>query len=146
MHYDIWRMSAMNELREHNARKQAIENISARIAELEGEMKAIRSGRADGSPVKGGGCGREEMLLNNIVARQQLGRSLKRTSEAVKRVETSLAALEPEDRKILEAFFISPVRGAAAVLAGQLGIEEKTVYNRRSNVLFLFCKAMYGDV
>lgn len=144
--YDIWRMDALNELQAHNARKQALENIPSRIAELEDNLTAIRSSTADSTPVQGGGSGREDMLLNNIVTRQRLEESLKRTKEAVDRVERALSALTEDDRRILECFFITPRKGAAMQLASELAIEEKTVYNRRNNAVRLFQKAYTGEL
>ena len=144
--YDIWRMDALNELQVHNARKAALENIPSRIAELEDAFTAIRGSTSDGTPVKGGGSGRENMLLNNIVTRQKLESSLVRTKEAVDRVERALCALSIDDQRILECFFITPRKGAALQLASELAIEEKTVYNRRNNAVRLFQKAMCGEI
>lgn len=146
MHYDIWRMEAMNELREHNARRQALKNIPSKIAELEAAMTAIRSGTSDGTPVSGGGSGRENALLNNIVSRQLLQKSLQETAEAVKRVDGALAALTADDRRILECIFINPRKGAVSQLSSELNIEEKTVYNRRNDALYRFAKAMFGEI
>ena len=144
--YDIWRMDALNELQAHNARKQALENIPSRIAELEESACAIRSSTSDGTPVKGGGSGREDALLNNIVSRQKLERSLERTKEAVERVDRAMGALTEDDQRILECFYITPRKGAVSQLASELHIEEKTVYNRRNNALKLFQKAMCGEM
>lgn len=139
-------MDALNELKLHNARKQSLQNIPSRISELEQEMAAIRSATSDSTPVKGGGSGRENMMLNNIVRRDKLQKSLDDTMEAVGRVDGALAALKEDDRKILEYFFISPRKGAVAQLATELGIEEKTVYNRRNDAILAFKTAMYGDI
>lgn len=144
--YDIWRMDALNDLQAHNSRKQALENIPSRIAELEESLVAIRSATSDGTPVKGGGSGREDMLLNNIVARDKLKLSLAHTREAVTRTERGLAALNITDRRILECFFVSPREGAADQLAAELHLDKKTVYNRRNSALRLFQIAMSGDL
>ncbi len=143
--YDLWRMDALNELQAYNARRQALENIPGRIAELEEALAAIRSSTSDGSPVKGGGSGREDALLNNIVARDRLKVSLERTRAEVERTERGLKALNDDDRRILECFYVSPRKGAASQLADELRLEEKTVYNRRNNALHLFQIAMSGD-
>lgn len=143
--YDFWRMDALNELQAHNARKQALVNIPSRIAELEASITAIRSATADGTPAQGGGSGREDMLLNNIVMRQKLEESLDRTKEAVARVDRALSVLTEDDQRILECFFITPRKGAASQLASEIHIEEKTVYNRRNNAVKLFQKAMCGE-
>jgi DNA-directed RNA polymerase specialized sigma24 family protein len=143
--YDIWRMDAKNELESHNARKQALVNIPSRIAELESAMAAIRSSTSDGTPVRGGGSGREDMLLNNITARQQLEKSLVRTKEAVARVDRALSVLTEDDRRILELCYIYRERGAIVRLANEFCVEEKTISNRRNDALRRFQKAMSGD-
>lgn len=146
MHYDIWRMDALNELQCHKARKISLLNIQNRIEGLERDVVAIRSSTSDGTPVKGGGSGREDMLLNNIVMRQRLQESLTRTQDAVDRTEQALSALTEDDRRILECFYISPRKGAATQMAKELGIDEKTVYNRRNNAIRMFRIAMCGDI
>lgn len=144
--YDIWKMDALNELQSHNARLMALENIPSRIAELEDKSFSIRSPVSDGTPVKGGGSGREDAILNNIVKRKRLEESLSQTKEAVCRVDRALSALTADDQRILECFFISPRKGAVSQLAAELHIDEKTVYNRRDNALRLFQKAMCGEI
>lgn len=143
--YDLWRMDALNELQAYQARCQALENIPGRIRELEEAYASIRSSTADGTAMTGGGSGREDAMLNNIVARDRLKQSLERTREEVARTERGLNALGKDDRRILECFFIHPRKGAVAQLATELQIEEKTVYNRRNNALRLFQIAMSGD-
>lgn len=146
MHYDIWRMDALNQLQCHKARKVSLLNIQKRIEGLERDVVAIRSSTADGTPVQGGGSGREDMLLNNIVERQRLQESLVRTKNSVDSVERALSALPDDDKRILEYFYISPRKGAASQVARELGIEEKTVYNRRNNAIRLFRIALCGDI
>ena len=146
MYYDIWRMDALNELQSYAARKQALEIIPGRITELRETATAIRSSTSDATPVKGGGSGREDALLNNIVCRQKLEKSLERTKESVSRVERALGTLTQDDRRILECFYILPRKGAVSQLASELHLDEKTIYNRRNNAVYLFRVAMCGEI
>lgn len=141
--YDIWRMDALNELQAHNARKQALENIPSRIAELEDNLTAIRSSTADGTPVQGG-SGREDMLLNNIVTRQRLERNLTDTEAAVKRVEDALGTLTDMERRILQVRYIDREPCAVDKLSRELNLDPRTVRNRQSDALWLFAVAMNG--
>ncbi len=142
--YDIWRMQAVNELSELQAKYAALRNIPSKIVELETSRVSIKSTLADSSGAKGGDT-REDALLNNLVMQQELEEVLKSTKKDVERVERALHALTAENQKILDYFFVSPRRGAASMLAEELGIEEKTVYNRRNSALRMFTMAMYGN-
>lgn len=142
--YDLWRMDALNELQAYNARKQALENIPARIAELEEALIRIRSSAADGSPVKGGGSGREDSLLNNIVARDKLERNLADTKAAVKRVEGALSTLTDMQRRILQVRYIDQEPCAVEKLSREFNMDPRTVRNRQSDALWLFATAMNG--
>lgn len=142
--YDIWKMDAVNELEAYNARKQALLILPERIGELEAEIAGIHSASPDGIATKGGGSGREDRLLNSIVARDKLVASLAETRKAVDRVERALNVLSEDDRRILEVSYIMQRKGAADQLAAELGVEKKTVYNRRIKALWLFQNAMSG--
>lgn len=143
--YDIWRMQAINDLQMLNARRQALINIPDRIAELESKVAGIRSAAADGTPVKGGGSGREDMLLNNIVARAELSEALEEARRAVSRADAALGILNGDERKLLEYLYISSDTGGAYRLAEEFNIDYKTVYKRARPALSKFTVAMYGD-
>lgn len=143
--YDIWRMQAINELSELPAKYAALQNIPSRILELETSRVSIKSSLADSSGARGGSS-REDALLNNLVTQHELEEALKLTQSDIERTERALHALTPENQKILDYFFVSPRKGAVSMLAEELGIEEKTVYNRRNAALRMFTMAMYGNL
>ena len=142
--YDLWKMDALNELQAYNARRKALEIIPVRIAELEDAVIRIRSSTSDGSPVKGGGSGREDALLNNIVARDKLKRNLADTKEAVKVVEGALNALTDMQRRILQVRYIDQEPCAVEKLSREFNMDPRTVRNRQSDALWLFATAMSG--
>ena len=71
-----WKFEAMEKLREYEARKQSLATIPDEIRRLELDYTRIRSATRDGPPVRGGGSTREDMLLSNIVHREELERAL----------------------------------------------------------------------
>lgn len=142
--YDIWRMQALNDLQSLNAKRLALVNIPQRIAELESQSTSIRSATADGTPVKGGGSGRENMLLNNITERDDLQHTLEETQKQVSRIEKALGALTDTERRILQVRFIDKEPGALTKLSCELNLDERTVKNRQSDALKLFSIAMRG--
>ncbi len=140
-----WKYEAVEKLRQYEAKKRALESIPAEIARLECAMQGIRSATSDSTPVQGGGSGREDMMLSNIVHREELGRSLEQARIWVRLVDAGLELLSPEERLILDRFYINPERGAADRLAGDIGIDVKTVYRWKDAALRKFTISLYGS-
>lgn len=139
-----WKSEAVEKLRQYEAKKQSLKNIPEEIKRLESVMCSIRSASADGTPVSGGGSGREDMMLSNIVHRGELERSLEQAQKWVALVDAGLGVLSQEERLILERFYIRPERGNVDRLCSELGIEQSSVYRRRDAALCRFTKALYG--
>ena len=57
-----WKREAIDKLRQYEAKRTALMDIPGDIAQLESSVKRIRSAVTDGTPVRGGGSGREDML------------------------------------------------------------------------------------
>lgn len=139
-----WKYEALEKLREYNAKKLSLENIPVEIKRLESAMQSIRSATSDGSPVKGGGNGREDMYLSNIVHREELERSLEQAQMWVDIVDAGLEILSEEERLILSRFYINPAKGNVDMLCEELGIEKPSVYRRKDAALRHFTICLYG--
>lgn len=83
-------------------------------------------------------------MLNNIVQREELERSLEQAKMWVALVEAGWEILTEEERLILERFYVHPERGAADRLAGDLSLDVKTVYKRKDAALRRFTISLYG--
>lgn len=83
----------MEKLRRYGAMRLAVVNISEEIKRLEVDAKSIRSAKVDASPVAGGGNRREEALLNNIVHRQELARTLEQAHIWLRSTDRALTTL-----------------------------------------------------
>ena len=139
-----WKFEAIEKLKQYEAKKLSLQTIPEEIKRLESAMRGIRSAGADGSPVKGGGSGREDMLLSNIVHRQELEHALEQAQQWVATAEKGLAVLSEEERKILDRFYIHPAKGNVDRLCGELCVERPTVYRRKDEALRHFTIALYG--
>lgn len=139
-----WKFEAMEKLKLYEAKKQSLRSIPEEIERLESAMKSIRSATADGTPVKGGGSGREDMMLSNIVHREELDRALEQAKKWVDLVDAGLEILSQEERLILDRFYIHPARGNVDRLCGELGIEKTQVYTKKDSALHHFTISLYG--
>lgn len=141
-----WKTEAKEKLRRYNAMQNAISSIPQEIKRLEIEYQSIRSSRTDGTPVKGGGSGREDALLNNLVNRQELEWSLKQAQKWKQVTDQALSVLDDEDQLVLRLLYISPTNNSMATLCKELGCEKTSVYNKRDKALHTFTIALYGAI
>lgn len=139
-----WKYEAIDKLKQYEAKKHAAASIPDEISRLEQAMSSVRSASSDGTPVRGGGSGREDAYLSNIVRREELERSLKMICEWLEFVESGLDFLADDERMILDRFYINPAKGNVERLCMELGCEQATVYRRREQALRNFTLALYG--
>lgn len=139
-----WKQEAMEKLRQYCARQEAMQAIPEDIAALEAEAEGLRGMRIDGVQVKGGGGAREDMLISNIVKREELKLALDQASRWVSRVDRGLAALEEDERLVLQMLYILPAKGNIERLCEQLCMEQASIYRKRDKALRRFTLVMYG--
>ena len=139
-----WKNEAMDKLRNYHIMRQAFLNLPDEIIRLEEESRKIRSVTPDVTPVKSGCSKREEALLNNLVQREELAKSLGQVKQWLRVCERGLKALTDEERLILQRLYLNPEQGGMQRLCVELGVEQSTVYRRRDEALHRFTVALYG--
>lgn len=138
-----WKRESIDELREYEAKRVAMENIPEEIRQLNAQMVKL-GGSSDPTPVKGGSAPWEERQINLIVKIEKLKMSLEYASEWVSKVERGLAVLSNEERLILDRFYINPAKGNVDRLCGDLHLEKTAVYSRKDAALRHYTLARYG--
>ena len=139
-----WKISAIEKLKQYEAKRQALDIIPMQIAEIESTMISIRSGTYI-FPISGGkSTGKEDMLLSCIVQKEELLRNLDRVKLWIEFMEKGLSILDEDERLVLDRFFIHPAKGNVDRLCGELFIEQSQVYKRRDKALRRFTLAIYG--
>lgn len=141
-----WKQEAIEKLGQYDAKRQSLRSIPTEIARLETVAQRIRSAQMDGVAVKSSGSRQEDMLLNNIIQREELNWSLEQAQQWVSLVDSGLSVLGDEERLILDRFYIRGEKGAADSLAGDLAMDVKTVYRRKDAALRRFTIALWGCV
>jgi len=139
-----WKREAVDKLKNYEAHQKALENIPVEIARLESSYTAIRSASTDSAPVSGGGSTREDVMLSNIVHRDELRRRLKEERLWMRTVDNALEALDESERTVLDKFYIHREKGNVENLCESLDVEKATVYRRRDSALRHFTIALYG--
>lgn len=139
-----WKEEAVEKLRRYGAMQQALINIPAEIRRLQDDAIALHSPSAEHIAVKGSSGRRDDALINNIAQQQELEWSLNQVKQWLTVADRGLAALDPEERLVLERMYLTPVRGAVDRLCGELGMEQASVYRKRDKALRQFTVALYG--
>lgn len=138
-----WKYESMEELREYEAKRMAVESIPEEIQQLRTQMVKL-GGSGNSTPVKGGGSPWEDRQINLIVKMEKLKSSLSYAKEWVTKVEKGLFVLTDEERLILDRFYINPAKGNVDRLCGELCLEKSTVYERKDKALRRYTLARYG--
>lgn len=142
---EYWKYKAIDKLKDYSAQKASLQNLSEEIERLESEAYSIKSATGDGTPVKGGGSGREDRLLSNIVKREEHKAMLHRATIAVGMVDRGLGVLKAEEKHLLSVMYITCEKGRVDRLMNELGLaEESSLYKRVNKALQRFTIAMYG--
>lgn len=138
-----WKYESMEELREYEAKRMAVESIPEEIQQLRTQMVKL-GGSGNSAPVKGGGSQWEDIQINLIVKMEKLNTSLCYAKEWCARVERGLVVLTDEERLILDRFYINPAKGNVDRLCGDLCLEKSAVYERKDRALRRYTLARYG--
>lgn len=141
---EYWKYRATDRLRDYQAQKAALLNIPDEIAALESQFTSIRSATTDSIAVSGGGNKREDMMLSNIVRREELKATLERAKLYVRSVERGMSVLNDEERRILNVMYVNREAGAVQRMAEEFCEDERSVYRRLDKALKHFTIAMYG--
>lgn len=139
-----WKSVAIEKLKDYGAKRQALESIPLEIAQVESNMTSIRSSLVDGTPVKGGGSGYEDRMLNCLAQKEELQRILERAQMWVEEVDGALDVLSPDDRKVLEYLLIYPTKDGLDRLCDELFADSRQIYRKREKALRKFTIALYG--
>lgn len=141
-----WQKEAITDLRCHEKRKAALESLADEIRELRARTYGTSSPAADAVPVQGGASTAEGRWIDVIDELERKKEAWRITKRRVDAVERGLAALDEQQREILEAFFINRVQGGADYLAEKLHLERTRVYELRESAIRDFTMARYGVV
>ena len=143
MKYTDWLIPRLRNLEQV---RYSIPTMEQRIAVLRSQFGALRSATTDGTPVQGGGNGREDALIGNIAERQQLEKNLQFAREEVAELDAAMAQLSPDERKVLDKFYVRRKRFTADALADELHCDRATVYRIRDRGLVALARCLYGRV
>lgn len=138
-----WKSEAIEKLRNYETHKRSLVSIPMELERMDDAYTGLRAATLDGT-ARGGGNHREDIMLSNIVRRDDLKRRLEESRLWVEFVDGGLSVLDDEERLVLERFYIHPFKGKVDELCERLNVEQATVYRKRDSALRRFTLALYG--
>ena len=138
-----WKAEATEKLRRYASMCQAVQNIPQEISRLELAACSLRSPAIDKPAVKST-TSREDALLDNLVHRQELDRSLQQAQHWLDTTDRALSVLTPDEALVLQHLYIYPQKNGLDRLCEILEVETSSIYRRRDKALRKFTLALYG--
>lgn len=139
-----WQQVAIEDLKSYNYRKQSLDGMGEEVAALKSAATSISAIRIDSAPSASQSTCRDDVIVNNIVRRDELMQTMLQTSVRCSRIENALRELDSKERMILTALFVAPQKGAVEYLCRELNYDKATVYRYRTKALRNFTLLMYG--
>lgn len=131
-----WKNEAIDKLRQYEVKRRSLVLIPKEVEQLEAELDSLKRVPTDESS--------RDRVLDCTMQRSELLKNLKRAHLWVADVSAALDALDRDDRRLLERFYIDGKGGAATELAAEFVADIKTIYRRKDIALRKFTIALYG--
>jgi len=139
-----WKNEAIERLTRYPAMVQAMENIPKEITRLERSIQELRGHSPEKLPGTKNPGPRDDVLIGNIIQRQELSDSYENAKIWVDTTDQALSVLSAEEKTILTRMYVTPERGVVNQLCLHLGVEQSSIYRKRDQALFRFTMALYG--
>lgn len=142
---EYWKFKAIDKLKDYAAQKASILNLTEEISRLEMQAYSIKNPVVEDTPVKHGSNATEELLLSNIVQREEYQRMLERARLSVSMVDRGLSVLSSDEKHLLDRMYIHQEKGNSTQLMSEMGLTEpSSLYKRINKALRRFTIALYG--
>lgn len=140
-----WKKTLEDELRMHERRRDALENIREKRCILEEEFTALKSATMSAVPISGGLSRNEDRQINNIVERDRLASAFRTTAARVRLIDRALKSLDERQLRCIQHFYIRPAE-TLEELCQELGYEKSRIYQLRDEALYRLAVTLYGGV
>ena len=139
-----WKLEAAERLEQYPLIQSACRNLPLELQRLRQEASRIKGANRDGVPVKTSGGRYEDRLLENIIRREELNRSLKACKNQLEQTRSALEVLDRDEQLVLQRMYIQPQGNGVERLCRELDLPQASLYRLRERALERFTLAYYG--
>jgi DNA-directed RNA polymerase sigma subunit (sigma70/sigma32) len=141
---EFWMEKAANDIRLLETRREAVKGLQAQIRMLEADITSLPGVSAGSAPVQGGGNRQEVRLCGYVDRKTVLEKQKRALQQMIEHTEKILKGMDPTDRAILTAFYLSDQYRGDAVreLEERYHISQSCVYRYRDRALRFFAERM----
>jgi len=136
--------------------REAVEQLSnynllvASLTIMQGQLEALRLEKYNikaqiiSSEPRGGGGEPDDKIVNNIFKRKILINNIVATNKKINCIDKSLAALDKNEKRILDRVFIIGGKNGIRDIAEELTFSNAQVYRMRDKAIRRFSIALFG--
>lgn len=139
-----WRQLVVEDLKNYEFFKKAIVNNEERLQIAEHNLTNLKGVKYDYNPTSTDTSHQEDVLINNIVIKEQLRVTNKYNIFYTEWIEKGLKELNEIEMKVLDRFYINPCKNCVDRLVKELNYEKSKIYQLREIALKKFTRCMYG--
>ena len=140
-----WQIISICDLKAFRQKEKSIQNLEERLQEVKDRCGSIQAVRYDREPTSGGGFhSPEDQWLNDLVLSQELKAQLRAVRFEVYHIRKTLDELEPEERTVLEGFYIDRQPRYIDKLIAKLHLEKSSIYRLKDKALESYVLIAYG--
>lgn len=139
-----WRQLVVEDLKNYEFFKKAIVNNEERLQIAEHNLTNLKGIKYNYNPTSTNTNHQEDVLINNIVIKEQLKVTNRYNKFYVEWIEKGLKELNAIELKVLDRFYINPCKNCVDKLVAELNYEQAQIYRLREKALRKFTRCMYG--
>lgn len=140
-----WELISICDLKAYKQKEQSIQNLEERLAEVKSRCGSIAAVRYDRERTTGGEPHNPaDQWLNDMVLTEELEKQLRQVRIDVYHIQKTLEALEPEERMVLEGFYINRTNRFIDKLIDTLHLEKSSIYRLKDKALESYVLIAYG--
>ena len=128
-----------------------LERLRFSIGQMESELQtaaaeyaAVKATSFDKIPGGAGVNVQEDRLLDALARKDELRASLRATKRRVADLDRLIAALPPDERRVIEVKYCAGERDASARLSEELGFEQAQIYRIRERAMRHLAQMRWG--
>lgn len=140
-----WKFTVIEELEAHQRKIHSLENIKNKIRTLELRKTDLKGQQYDKEPVTGTGANHyEDGIIDAMVEIERLKRCYRMNKSDVNRVGEALKALDTQEYKIIENFYMSGRKPNIPKLEKEIKYQKSQIYRIRDKALKKLTYELYG--
>lgn len=139
-----WKKNTIEEIKNYSYLRIKCVRLREKLEELESKSKTIHGVKLSHQKIKS--SAQSQKILNQLIEREELYHMLNATRNKVKKLERAFKKLDPNERSILDKFYISRQDLTLAQMCSHFSVERSTLYRMKDSALKKLALNLFGEI